>query len=122
MKPFEQLLQHPKKRLENVLVTQKQASAGGQKQLKVAVVIVDFSHRIPTAIVRLIELLCKLVMTTERALAVESGSLFRDNPRIYLARFPSGTLDAKDGILLQHNYGDVITCEQRAEEAAVLIE
>ena len=76
----EQLLQHLKKWLEVAIVTQKQAQnkAGGQEQLKVAAAIVDLFHRIPTATARFIELLCKLVLTTERALAVEPGSLLRN--------------------------------------------
>ena len=40
-----------------------------------------------------IELLCKLILTTEKALAVEPGSLLRDPLRRYLSRFPSETLD-----------------------------
>ena len=101
----EQLLQHLKKWLEVAIVTQKQAAAGGnktggQEQLKVAAAIVDLFHRIPTASARFIELLCKLVLTTERALAVEPGSLLRNPLRRYLARFPAETLD----IFLQEQY------------------
>ena len=123
----EQLLQHLKKWLEVAIVTQKQAAAaggnkpGGQEQLKVAAAIVDLFHRIPAASARFIELLCKLVLTTERALSSEPGSLLRDPLRRYLARFPSETLDiflqeqySKDGqwsrfveYLLKHEEGEV---------------
>ena len=122
----EQLLQHLKKWLEVAIVTQKQAAAGGnkpggQEQLKVAAAIVDLFHRIPAASARFIELLCKLVLTTERALSIEPGSLLRDPLRRYLARFPSETLDiflqeqySKDGqwsrfveYLLKHEEGEV---------------
>ena len=50
----EQLLQHLKKWLEVVIVTQKQAQnkAGDQEQLKVAAAIVDLFHRIHTATAR----------------------------------------------------------------------
>merc|ERR1719341_1407105 len=102
----EQLLQHLKKWLEVAIVTQKQAAAngaskpGGQEQLKVAAAIVDLFHRIPAASARFIELLCKLVLTTERALSIEPGSLLRDPLRRYLARFPSETMD----IFLQEQY------------------
>merc|ERR1712049_61108 len=65
----EQLLQHLKKWLEVAIVTQKSAAnqnkAGGQEQLKIAAAIVDLFHRIPSASARFIELLCKLVLTTE---------------------------------------------------------
>jgi len=122
----EQLLQHLKKWLEVAIVTQKQAAVGGNKtggqdQLKVAAAIVDLFHRIPTATARFIELLCKLVLTTERALAVEPGSVLRDPLRRYLARFSHETIDiflqeqyAKEGqwsryveFLLQHKEGQV---------------
>ena len=98
-------MQHLKKWLEVAIVTQKSASSGGnkagvQEQLKVAAAIVDLFHIIPTATARFIELLCKLVLTIERALAVEPGSLLRDPLRRYLARFPSETLD----IFLQEQY------------------
>ena len=123
----EQLLQHLKKWLEVAIVTQKQAAAnganksGGQEQLKVAAAIVDLFHRIPAASARFIELLCKLVLTTERALSIEPGSLLRDPLRRYLARFPSETMDiflqeqySKDGqwsrfveYLLHHEEGEI---------------
>ncbi len=100
----EQLLQHLKKWLEVAIVTQKSAAGqnktGGQDQLKIAAAIVDLFHRIPSASARFIELLCKLVLTTEKALAVEPGSLLRDPLRRYLSRFPSETLD----IFLQELY------------------
>ena len=121
----ETLLQHLKKWLEHAIVTQKamgQKTMGqeqllplagggslagrvasrvaGQEQLKVAAAIVDLFHRIPAASARFIELLCKLVLTTEKALAVEPGSLLRDPLRRYLSRFPSETLD----IFLQELY------------------
>ena len=121
----EQLLQHLKKWLEVAIVTQKSAAGqnktGGQDQLKIAAAIVDLFHRIPSASARFIELLCKLVLTTEKALAVEPGSLLRDPLRRYLSRFPSETLDiflqelyAKDSqwsryveYLLKHEAGDM---------------
>ena len=94
--------------MEVAIVTQKQAQSkpGGQEQLKVATAIVDLFHRIPTATARFIELLCKLVLTTERALATEPGSLLRNPLRRYLARFPSETLD----IFLQEQYAKVSPC------------
>ena len=58
-----------------------------QDQLKIAAAIVDLFHRIPSASARFIELLCKLVLTTEKALAVEPGSLLRDPLRRYLSRY-----------------------------------
>ena len=123
----EQLLQHLKKWLEVAIVTQKQAAAaggnkpGGQEQLKVAASIVDLFHRIPAASARFIELLCKLVLTTERALSIEPGSILRDPLRRYLAKFPNETLDiflqeqySKDGqwsrfveFLLKHEEGEL---------------
>ena len=99
----EQLLQHLKKWLEVAIVTQKSGAVSGgvanktggcgQEQLKIAAAIVDLFHRIPSASARFIELLCKLILTTEKALAVEPGSLLRDPLRRYLSRFPSETLD-----------------------------
>jgi len=111
----EQLLQHLKKWLEVAIVTQKSSGAVsgvvanktgggcGQEQLKIAAAIVDLFHRIPSASARFIELLCKLILTTEKALAVEPGSLLRDPLRRYLSRFPSETLDT----FLQELYAKV---------------
>ena len=69
--------------------------AGGQQFLKVAAAIIKLFEKIPPshAPQRIIEMLCKLVLTTERALMMEPGSNLREPLMKYLVRFPSITLD-----------------------------
>ena len=69
--------------------------AGAQQFLKVAAAIIKLFEKIPPshAPQEIIEMLCKLVLTTERALMMEPGSNLREPLMKYLVRFPSITLD-----------------------------
>uniref|UniRef100_A0A0K2TN82 Transformation/transcription domainassociated proteinlike [Nasonia vitripennis] n=1 Tax=Lepeophtheirus salmonis TaxID=72036 RepID=A0A0K2TN82_LEPSM len=110
----EQLLQQQlKKWLEMAIVGYKNPSAaqnvankvgvssignsGGQHQLKTAASIIELFHNFPPPVnfppTRTIEMLCKLVLTTERALLIEPGSILRVPLMKYLSSFPNETLD-----------------------------
>ncbi len=96
----EQLLQLLKKWLEVAIVTHKQMlqgqnKSGGQQQLKVAAALVRLFQKIPPshAPQKIIEMLCKLILTTEKNLMVEPGSILREPLMGYLARFPSEAFD-----------------------------
>ena len=97
----EQLLQLLKKWLEAAILGFKQMNqaggnkSGGQHQLKVAASIVRLFQKIPPSHTpqKIIEMLCKLILTTERNLFIEPGSILREPLMGYLAKFPSETLD-----------------------------
>lgn len=99
----EQLLQHLRKWLEVVIVAFK---TGGNRpvatsssnslcsnEVKIAIGIIDLFHQIPAASARFLEILCKLVLQTERALGLEPGSPFREPLVKFLLRYPSETID-----------------------------
>ncbi|XP_068243023.1 transformation/transcription domain-associated protein isoform X3 [Palaemon carinicauda] len=92
----EQLTQHAKSLIEMAIVTRKQ-NTGVTKQdnndLKLCANIVGIFHQIPAASVRFVEVLCKLVLQTERALSVEAGSPFREPLMKFLLRYPSETVE-----------------------------
>lgn len=105
----EQLLQHLRKWLEVVIVAFK---TGGNRpvatstghgplnnsslcsnEVKIAIGIIDLFHQIPAASSRFLEILCKLVLQTERALGLEPGSPFREPLIKFLLRYPTETID-----------------------------
>ena len=69
--------------------------AGGHQQLKVAAAVIKLFQNLPTTSVpvRIIEMMCKLILTTERALLLEPGSVLRDPLMLYLAKLPEMALD-----------------------------
>ncbi len=96
----EQLLQLLKKWLEVAIVGFKQMQQGqnkngGQQQLKVAAAIVKLFQKIPPshAPQKIIEMLCKLILTTEKNLLIEPGSILREPLMGYLVKFPSEAFD-----------------------------
>jgi hypothetical protein len=61
---------------------------GGQQQLRVAAGVVRFFQKIPPSHppLKIIEMLCKLILTTERNLLIEPGSILREPLMGYLIR------------------------------------
>ena len=99
-KILEQLLQLLKKWLESAILGFKQMhqgtnKTGGYQQLKVAAAIIKLFQNLPANSIplRIIEMLCKLILTTERALMIEPGSLLRDPLMLYLSKQPEMALD-----------------------------
>jgi transformation/transcription domain-associated protein len=99
-KILEQLLQLLKKWLEGAILGFKQMQqgvnkAGGYQQLKVAAAVIKLFQNLPSTSIpmRIIEMLCKLILTTERALQLEPGSVLRDPLMLYLAKLPEMALD-----------------------------
>eukprot|EP00094_Tigriopus_californicus_P003836 TCALIF_03692-PA protein Name:"Similar to TRRAP Transformation/transcription domain-associated protein (Homo sapiens)" AED:0.01 eAED:0.01 QI:3/1/1/1/1/1/3/160/3083 len=96
----EQLLQLLKKWLEISIVAHKQMQQGISKtswlpQLKVAAAIVRLFQKIPPSHPpqKIIEMLCKLILTTERNLLIEPGSILREPLIGYLIKYPSETVE-----------------------------
>lgn len=109
----EQLLQHLRKWLEVVIVAFKtggnrpvathsshgpfssstSSSSLCSNEVKVAIGIIGLFHQIPAASARFLEILCKLVLQTERALGLEPGSPFREPLIKFLLRYPTETID-----------------------------
>ncbi|XP_063882780.1 transformation/transcription domain-associated protein-like isoform X6 [Scylla paramamosain] len=92
----EQLTQHVKNLIEVASLTRKQnASVNKQdnSDLKLCANIIGIFHQIPAASSRFVEVLCKLVLQTERALMIEAGSPFREPLMKFLMRYPAETAD-----------------------------
>ena len=98
----EQLLTHLRKWLEVVIVAFKTggirpvatSTTSGtsttslcSNEVKIAIGIIDLFHQIPAASARFLEILCKLVLQTERALGLEPGSPFREPLVTFLFSF-----------------------------------
>jgi transformation/transcription domain-associated protein len=99
-KILEQLLQLLKKWLESAILGFKQMQqgankVGGHQQLKVAAAIIKLFQNLPSNSIplRIIEMLCKLILTTERALQIEPGSVLRDPLMLYLSKLPDMAID-----------------------------
>ena len=106
----DQLLQLLKKWLEAALVGSKTQQpvpqgankvvgqvgvGGGQPQLKVAAAIVKLFTKIPppSEPAKVILPLSKLILTTEKTLLIEPGSILRAPLKAYLRKFPSEAVD-----------------------------
>ncbi|GAB1859196.1 Transformation/transcription domain-associated protein [Camponotus japonicus] len=94
----EQLLAHLKKLLENLIQSQKNTSKpmgiskSGENEQKITTIIGIF-HEVPTASPKFIDVLCKLVLQTEKSLLVEVSSPFRVPLMKFLLRYPTETLN-----------------------------
>lgn len=88
----EQLLQHLKKLLENLIQAQKGIVKSGENEQKIATIIGIF-HEIPAATPKFIDVLCRLVLHTEKSLLVEVSSPFRVPLMKFLMRYPAETLN-----------------------------
>jgi hypothetical protein len=67
-------------------------SKNGENEQKIATIIGIF-HQIPAATPKFIDILCRLVLQTEKSLLVEASSPFRDPLLKFLLRFPQETID-----------------------------
>jgi len=99
-KILEQLLQLLKKWLDSAILGFKQMQqgtnkVGGYQQLKVAAAIIKLFQNLPANSIplRIIEMLCRLILTTERNLLIEPGSVLRDPLMLYLAKLPDMAVD-----------------------------
>ncbi|GFG36813.1 hypothetical protein Cfor_08647 [Coptotermes formosanus] len=88
----EQLLQHLRKLLEVAILAHKGVSKNGENEQKIATIIGIF-HQIPAAVPKYIDVLCRLVLQTEKSLLVEASSPFREPLIKFLLRFPQETID-----------------------------
>ncbi|PSN44253.1 Transcription-associated protein 1 [Blattella germanica] len=88
----EQLLQHLKKLLEVAILAHKGVSKSGENEQKIATIIGIF-HQIPAATPKFIDVLCRLVLQTEKSLLIEASSPFREPLIKFLLRFPQETID-----------------------------
>ncbi|KAI4484537.1 hypothetical protein M0804_007103 [Polistes exclamans] len=88
----EQLLQHLKKLLEHLIQAQKGISKSEENEQKIAVIIGIF-REIPTATPKFIDVLCRLILQTEKSLTVEVSSPFRIPLMQFLLRYPTDTLN-----------------------------
>lgn len=92
----DQLTQHVKNLIEMAIVTRKQNTAVNKQDnsdLKLCANIIGIFHQIPAASARFVEVLCKLVLQTERALLIEAGSPFREPLMKFLLRYPAETAE-----------------------------
>lgn len=92
----EQLTQHVKNLIEVASLTRKQNTSVTKQDnsdLKLCANIIGIFHQIPAASSRFVEVLCKLVLQTERALMIEAGSPFREPLMKFLMRYPAETAD-----------------------------
>ncbi len=76
-------------------ISASKAVGGGMPQLKVAAAIVKLIAKIPPSSdpPKVIVPLCKLILTTEKNLYIEPGSILRAPLMGYLSKFPSETID-----------------------------
>jgi transformation/transcription domain-associated protein len=101
----DQLLQHLRKLLEAAITSRGTSTNTGlvrtgveTEQDKMAA-IVDMFHQIPAATIRCLEVLCRLVLQTERSLLIEASSPFREPLMKFLLRYPAETVS----VFLQDN-------------------
>ncbi|KAL7293008.1 hypothetical protein TKK_0013455 [Trichogramma kaykai] len=87
----EQLMQHLRKLLENLLTAHKGVSKNGETEQKIATIIGIF-HQTPAASPKFIDVLCRIIMQTEKALMVEAASPFREPLMKFLLRYPQESL------------------------------
>ncbi|EZA54681.1 Transformation/transcription domain-associated protein [Ooceraea biroi] len=88
----EQLLQHVKKLLDNLVQTHKGISKSGENEQKITIII-GIYHLIPSASPKFVELLTRLVLQAEKSLLVELSSPFRAPLMKFLLRYPMETLN-----------------------------
>ncbi|XP_075234435.1 transcription-associated protein Nipped-A isoform X2 [Lycorma delicatula] len=87
-----QLLQFLEKLLENMMQAQKGVSKNGETE-RIIATIINIFHQIPAAGPRFIDMLCSLVLQTERALLVGPTSPFREPLLRFLLQYPDNTMD-----------------------------
>jgi hypothetical protein len=82
-------------------------SKNGENEQKIATIIGIF-HQIPAASPKFIDILCRLVLQTEKSLLVEASSPFREPLLKFLLRFPQETID-----LFLHDNNIKVMCLSR---------
>ncbi|XP_044007561.1 transformation/transcription domain-associated protein isoform X2 [Aphidius gifuensis] len=87
----EQLLQHLRKLLENLILAQKGVSKSGENEKKISTIIEIF-YQIPAATPKFIDILCRQVLQTEKSLLIEASSPFRLPLMKFLLRYPTESL------------------------------
>ncbi|XP_066597811.1 transformation/transcription domain-associated protein isoform X1 [Prorops nasuta] len=88
----EHLVLHLKELLESLIQAHKGISRSGENEEKIATIIGIF-HQIPAATPKFIDILCRLVLQTEKSLLVEASSPFRIPLMKFLLRYPTETLN-----------------------------
>ncbi|KPJ11920.1 Transformation/transcription domain-associated protein [Papilio machaon] len=94
----EQLLQLLKKLLDYSIQTNRggnflQSVSKNMDNEQKIIILVGIFHQIPAASPRFIDVLCRLILHTEKSLSVEAGSPFREPLVKFLLRYPKETLD-----------------------------
>lgn len=88
----EQMLQHVKKFLENLIQSHKGISKSGENEQKITVII-GIYHDIPASLPKFNDALCRLILQTEKSLLVEVSSPFREPLMKCLLRYPTDALN-----------------------------
>lgn len=88
----EQMLQHVKKFLENLIQSQKGISKSGENEQKITIII-GIYHDIPASLPKFNDALCRLILQTEKSLMVEVSSPFREPLMKCLLRYPTEALN-----------------------------
>ncbi|XP_068621131.1 transcription-associated protein 1 isoform X2 [Battus philenor] len=94
----EQLLQLLKKLLDYSIHTNRggnflQSVSKNMENEQKIIILIGIFHQIPAASPRFIDVLCRLILHTEKSLLVEAGSPFREPLVKFLLRYPKETLD-----------------------------
>ncbi|KAL0100349.1 hypothetical protein PUN28_019603 [Cardiocondyla obscurior] len=88
----EQMLQHVKKFLENLIQSHKGISKSGENEQKITIII-GIYHDIPASLPKFNDALCRLILQTEKSLLVEVSSPFREPLMKCLLRYPTDALN-----------------------------
>ncbi|XP_011636974.1 transformation/transcription domain-associated protein [Pogonomyrmex barbatus] len=88
----EQMLQHVKKFLENLIQSHKGISKSGENEQKITIII-GIYHNIPASLPKFNDALCRLILQTEKSLLVEVSSPFREPLMKCLLRYPTDALN-----------------------------
>ncbi|XP_025986851.1 transformation/transcription domain-associated protein [Solenopsis invicta] len=88
----EQMLQHVKKFLENLIQSRKGTSKSGEIEQKITIII-GIYHNIPASLPKFNDQLCRFILQTEKTLLVEVSSPFREPLMKCLLRFPTDALN-----------------------------
>ncbi|KAG5328830.1 TRRAP protein, partial [Acromyrmex heyeri] len=88
----EQMLQHVKKFLENLIQSHKGISKSGENEQKITIII-GIYHDIPASLPKFNDALCRLILQTEKSLLVEVSNPFKEPLMKCLLRYPTDALN-----------------------------
>lgn len=88
----EQLLQHLRKLLENLIQGHKSVSKTGENEQKITIIIGIFQQVSATS-PKFIDVLCRLILQAEKSLLVEVSSPFKTHLMKFLLCYPAETLN-----------------------------